>query len=366
MVDLPPNWDTMSADALYDSFFERKPKSNGASKPDFPLVRTSKEFSESFVPPDFVWGQILIRGFLYALTAKTGGGKTSVLLRLAAHGALGLDLAGKSMERGRWLYLAAENDLDVQMRWIALSQQMQFDINDIEVYFVPGTFNLSENIPKLCREALHYGGDFIGVIVDTAPAFYAAEDANDRVGQQAHAEMLRSLTTMIPGNPVVIAACHPRKYASDDDLIPAGGGTFLNSIDGNFTLSKSENITELGTQGKFRGIEFAPMNFLLRTCTHERLKTKTGILIPTVFADYLSEEAKERMESTALADEDRIIDIIRGNPRISIAAVAIAMGWYFDDRQPKKAKAQRYLDRLVKAKLIARERNGTWVILEDE
>jgi hypothetical protein len=42
---------------------------------------------------------------------------------------------------------------------------------------------------------------------------------------------------------------------------------------GNFTAAKTDSTTELHWQGKFRGVEFAPLHFMLRTVTHQRLRT---------------------------------------------------------------------------------------------
>jgi hypothetical protein len=74
----------------------------------------------------------------------------------------------------------------------------------------------------------------------------------------------------------VIANCHPVKNASSDNLVPAGGGNFLNQVDGNLTAAKDESTTELHWQGTFAGVDFAPMFFQLQTVTHERLKDSRG------------------------------------------------------------------------------------------
>jgi hypothetical protein len=180
------------------------------------------------------------------------------------------------------LYFAAENPTDVQMRWIALAQHMDFDVNDIEVYCVEGAFKISEAKDRLKAEAERFGGDFGFLIIDTSPAFYEGDDENNRKQQGCHAAMLRELISVIPGRPCVIANCHPTKNASPDNLLPAGGGNFLNAVDGNLTAAKTDSTTELHTQGKFRGVEFAPMHFLIKTVTHQDVKDSRGRLIPTV------------------------------------------------------------------------------------
>ena len=94
-----------------------------------------------------------------------------------------------------------------------------------------------------------------------------------------HAEVLRSLIGLVPGKPAIIANCHPTKNAGADKLIPASGENFLNSVDGNFTAAKTDSTTEMHWQGKIRGIEFAPMHFMLKTVTHQDLKDSGGNLI---------------------------------------------------------------------------------------
>src|SRR5262249_4011545 len=235
---------------------------------------------------------LLQEAFLYSLTGATGAGKTAITLRLAASVALGIAFANRETKKRRVLYLAAENPADVRMRWIALSQQMDFDAEAIEVFFVEGAFKISQMAERLKAEAARCGGEFGLVIIDTGPVFYEGDDENNRTQQARHALMLRELIDIIPGKPAVIANVHPVKNAAADNLLPAGGGSFLNQVDGNLTAAKSDNTSELHWQGKFRGVEFAPTHFMLRTVTHERLKDSKQRPIPTVVCDWISEGAK--------------------------------------------------------------------------
>jgi len=96
------------------------------------------------VPPDYLIDGILQRRFIYAITGRTGEGKTTVCLRIAAHVAEGLSLNGAEVSRGRVLYLAGENPDDIRMRWIVLMEQMGLDEKEIAVDFVDGRFLISE------------------------------------------------------------------------------------------------------------------------------------------------------------------------------------------------------------------------------
>ena len=136
------------------------------------------------------------------------------------------------------------------MRWIALSQRMDFDPDTIEVYFIDKVFKISEAAAILKEETAKLGGDFGLVIIDTGPVFYEGDDESSRTQQGNHANMLRGLIKIIPGKPAIVANCHPVKNAPPDNLIPAGGGNFLNQVDGNLTAAKNDSTTEVHWQGK--------------------------------------------------------------------------------------------------------------------
>jgi hypothetical protein len=330
-----------------------------------PLIKSSKEFVADFVPPDYLVDGLLQEVFLYSLTGATGAGKTAITLRLAASVALGVVFANRETKKRRVLYLAAENPADVRMRWIALAQQMDFDADTIEVFFIEGKFKISEMGERLKQEAARRGGEFGLVIIDTGPVFYEGDDENNRTQQAEHAAMLRDLIDIIPGKPAVIANVHPVKNAGPDNLLPAGGGSFLNQVDGNLTAAKTDNTTELHWQGKFRGVEFAPMHFMLRTVTHERLKDSRGRNIPTVVCDWISDGAKEEIAKQRVNDEDRLLALIDANPTATLGSLAQSMGWKMFSGEPNKMKASRALKAMKHAKLIKETRAGSYRLTDD-
>jgi AAA domain len=358
----PDDADQNGHDEEDAAFFDQHPaageQSETLKKARCRLLQSSRQFVAGFIPPDFTVDGLLQEAFLYSLTGATGAGKTTITLRLAACVALGVLFAGRTTKKRRVLYLAAENAIDTRMRWIALAQQMGFDADTIEVYFVEGVFKISQMAARLKEEAAELGGEFGLVIVDTGPVFYEGDDENNRTQQGKHAEMLRGLIDIIPGNPTVIANCHPTKNAGPDNLLPAGGGNFLNQVDGNLTAAKTDSTTELHWQGKFRGPDFAPLHFMLRTVTHERLVTSTGRLMPTVVCDWISDAATEEIAKQKMNDEDRVLAIIDTDPAASWSSIAIKMGWQLFSGEPNKTKASRVLRALEKAKLIKQTRSG--------
>jgi AAA domain len=329
------------------------------------LIKTSEQFVADFVPPDYIVDGLLQEGFLYSLTGATGAGKTAITLRLAASTALGVVFAGRETKRRRVLYLAAENPDDVRMRWIALSQHMHFAIDAIEVFFVEGVFKISDAKDRLREEAEKLGGDFGLVVIDTSPVFYEGDDENNRTQQGRHAVMLRELINVVPGKPAVIANCHPVKNAAADNLVPAGGGNFLNQVDGNLTAAKADSTTELHTQGKFRGVEFAPIHFLIKTVTHQDITDSKDRLIPTVICEWISDREKEILAAQKVSDEDAVLKIIADDPKATQPSIATKMDWKLHNGEPNKMRAGRCIKALLKHKLIKETRRGNYALTDE-
>src|SRR5580704_17603602 len=97
------------------------------------IIQSSSQFVSNFIPPDYLIYGMLQRRFCYSLTARTGGGKTAILLLITASTALGRNIGEYEVEEGRVLYFAGENPDDIRMRWIAMSQQMDFDRRKVDV-----------------------------------------------------------------------------------------------------------------------------------------------------------------------------------------------------------------------------------------
>jgi hypothetical protein len=260
--------------------------------------------------------------------------------------------------------LAAQNPADVRMRWIALAQQMDFDPDTVEVFFIEGTFKISQAADVLKAEAAALERDFGLVIVDTGPVFYGGDDENNRTQQAQHAVMLRNLIYVIPGKPTVIVNVHPVKNADSENLIPAGGGSFLNQVDGNLTTAKSDNTTQLHWLGKFRGVEFAPMHFMLRTVMHERLKDSKGRKIPTVICDPISDKAKDDLKRQQVSEQDRLLRFIKDDRQASQIDLALKMEWKTYNGEANKPKISRYIKAMKVAKLIKESRTGNYYLTD--
>ena len=126
-------------------------------------------------------------------------------------------------------------------------------------------------------------------------------------------------------------------------------------MDGNLTGRKLSGAVELHWQGKFRGPDFAPLMFGLRTVTHERLKDSQGRLMPTVVASHLSPEAQQGIEKAARSREDQLLTLLaklegRGASQRELAS---QLGWFMGKGVPYQMLVSRTLSALKKEKLIA-------------
>jgi AAA domain/Toprim-like len=324
-----------------------------SNKSTGPRLMTSAAFVQGFTPPDYLIVGILQRRFIYAITGRTGEGKTAVCLRLAAHVAEGIPLNDHTVMRGRVLYLAGENPDDIRMRWIVLMEQMGLDANNVAVDFVDGRFNISEIPGHILAAATEH--EYVLVIVDTSVAFSQSIDENDNVQQLRHAQALRGLIDMLAGGPAILVCCHPPKNAGDDNLQPRGGGAVIAEFDGNLTCRRTETVTELHHQGKFRGPDFAPKHFMLQGATTARLKDSNGNLIWTVFAKPASEQDQEEISKAVDAELIEIMKALTDGPSLSLAGIAQAVGWRNPQGQPNKSKVQRRVRLLERKKLVERD-----------
>lgn len=248
----------------------------------YPGIVSSAEFVSGFVPPDYHLDGVAQAGFLYALTAGTGTGKTAVLLALTASTALGTPLCGREVRNGRVVYFAGENPDDVRMRWLAMAHHGGFDPADMDVHFIAGTFSIPAAVARIGLDVERLGGADM-IVVDTSAAYFQGEDENGNTALGKHARDLRALTEL-PGKPAVFVACHPTKNPDPANLQPRGGGAFIAEVDGNLVLTKDVGFAKLHWQVKHRGADFAPLFFALETVTAPELVDSKGRPVPTVMA----------------------------------------------------------------------------------
>jgi hypothetical protein len=198
------------------------------------------------------------------------------------------------------------------------------------------------------------------VIVDTSAATFEGADENGNVDALQHAKRMRSLTEL-RGGPTVLVLCHPTKNATPDNLLPRGGGAFIAEIDGNLCARKSDSAVELHWAGKFRGIDFAPMQFRLDTVVAKRLKDSRGRNIPTVMATPMDEAGREALAAGERRDQDQVLRAISEHPGASSNDLAKGLKWAMRDGKPYGVRVRRAAERLADDGLILKHR-GAWVL----
>jgi hypothetical protein len=354
--ETPPGW---KPEALVKNILE------APEIPGLRLIHTLPEFLGAFEPPDYLIDGLLQHHYFYAITAKTGAGKTAVALLisfLVANPNGGQKLGRHDVEHGRVVYVTRENPTDVRMRLIGMAVKMHFDPDDLARTFlvIDSVENLAQDSERIRREIATFG-EVALVILDTSAALFQGDDENDAKQMLDHAHTQRKLCDL-PGRPCVIALCHPVKGASSvEQLLPRGGGSYLNELDGNFILwAHGDRLTGLHWVGKLRGPDFEKMTFHLPTVLTPQLVDKKGRALPTVMAQVVTEAEIAEAEQKSALQEDRLIRAMFDKPEGSLSEWAQACGWMLSGRgdqpsMPNKSLVQRVLVRLINDKQVAKE-----------
>jgi hypothetical protein len=198
--------------------------------------------------------------------------------------ATGRELGGRGVAQGDVLYFAGENPDDIRMRMIALIKEFGLEPKAVDhIHFMPGVRKFSQIATRIRKEVAEKALKLALVTVDTSQAYYEGEDENSNTEMLAHARRMRELVDL-PGGPAVLVAAHPSKATEEaEKLIPRGGSAALNEADGNLTaFMPTPGIAQMHWAGKFRGPDFAPLVFEIKTVTLDELKDSDGEHIPTV------------------------------------------------------------------------------------
>lgn len=331
-----------------------------AKKPRRGLVRMD-QFIAELPTPDFIVDDIMQRGWLYSLTAPTGHGKTAVALEMAFRVATGTPLGDAGCDQGSVVYLAGENADDVRARCLmAAEREMDRfnDPNDLPIYFLDRVIRVEESIDWLFKEIEKVGGASL-VVVDTAAAYFTGDDDNNNVEMGDYARMLRRLCGA-KGRPTVVVLSHPIKSPSKGNLLPRGGGAFLNEVDGNLRLwSDQRGVTELHWCGKFRGKEFEAVTFKLEEAKSGKYVDSKGRRMSSVIASVMPPVEVETAQARHLDLTRRVLQSFVTHPGASFEERCRLLGMVSDKGTTQKSSLKKIIDRHVEAKFLAKEEFGT-------
>jgi RecA-family ATPase len=327
----------------------------GARMVEKPNFRTLKEFCAEYAPVSYSVAGLVRSGSLYTLTARTGDGKTSWLVTASLSIAAGKkDILGRDVTEGRVAFCTAENPDDLRMRLSVASYTWNIDQAALGRSLIVSDNRVrpEEIHGYLEREAEH--GPFAFIVVDTWQAYFDGRDANHPTEAVDFTRRFRPLTRL-PGSPAVVVAAHPIKNASNDNLIPYGGGSTLNEVDGNFTLARqpTTGYFEFWWQGKIRGAHFEPFSYRIDKLTSPDIVDINGteVAMPVMFP--VTAEDVEAREASTVNRDAALLKAMSENQNGSMQAWANASG------QNKRAVQTALQGRLKKGRLVEKSL-GKW------
>jgi hypothetical protein len=249
------------------------------------------------------------------------------------------------------------------MRWIKTCEELPVGQTAENLFWIDGRLSISRMRDRINIETNQHG-PFNLIIIDSAAAFFEGDDENSNAQFGNYARMLRTLDT-ISGGPSILVLCHPIKNFDLQNLIPRGGGAFLNEVDSNLVLvpiSETPKVSELHWHAKHRGPDFAPISFKLTPGTSDQIKDSKGRLIWTVTAAPLTRDEVDAAESTGALRQEQLLAAMQREPGASLAKLAEACGWTYASGEPNKSLANRTMADLEKRKLV-RLKEGHWTIV---
>jgi hypothetical protein len=306
---------------------------------------TSAAFMQTMRPPDYLVDGLLLRGATYTLTGKTGHCKTLTALMMAIKCARGDWFCGRKCKQGSIAFFAGENPDNVKMQWYSMCASMNVDPTSLPVYWYEGVFDLDEAREKL-RQALRDIPDLCLCIFDSLQAFFMGDDDNQNMAMLATATAFREMSAGHPMRPVNLILAHPVKNATQDNLLPRGGSSLTNELDGNLTVWREENgIVTLHWLGKFRGVPFDPIKLQTELIKPEGLVDSDGNQMPCTVIRPLGEMREAEIVRQTNDRAIKMLVALQANPRATQAELGVAIG-------ASRATAGRDLENLKKQKLI--------------
>ena len=365
LVDITEKW--CKDKALYTAIFagieivENK-KSGNAERASIPTKlqdalnvsfqrRTNMTLStmlKNYVAPDHLIKDLFKRGYVYSLTGLTGSGKTVVALYVAMQVAVNVNIGDRTVKGGRVAYFAGENPDDVTQRLMVMTDGLDLNTIPLTVMLYAGR----EQAEIAMAELIHDRQEVALIIIDTSTAYFSGDDENDNKAALEHAKWLRSISRRVPGNPTVLVCCHPIKNAPEDNMLPRGGGAFVNEMDGNLACIKKDDLTVISQHGKYRDVYFHPITFLRSIKQSERVKTASGDRVWSVVCHVATpqEEAEHEFE---MNNQDRqVLEILADNATISLRNIANKLFWLLSSGEPNAVKVSRVIKRPQKNELI--------------
>jgi hypothetical protein len=334
-----------------DPFYE-PPGEPAKALPFTRKVKRGGEFLREYTPIIYSIEDVLPSGAIYAVTARTGAGKTALCRGLTLSGITGKNLIGFDVEQGRVFYVVLENPADFRMKLAANAyvHGVDWSVLDPMLAIIDMRLSHAELMEQLRVDAEENGPLRLG-FYDTFQAGFSGAQFNANESGLKHAIDLRQLTTL-PGAPGVMVPAHPVKNATKDNLVPYGGGATVNEFDGNLTLWAENGRIDFGWN-KARGPEPEKRFFWIDKLGSPDILDRNGRqpLLPVIRA--MSTETADQRDQ---ADANTGVALLRAmiaEPDATQAEWAKAIG-------RDKSRINRKLQKLKEFKLVEERLGGKW------
>jgi hypothetical protein len=74
--------------------------------------------------------------------------------------------------------------------------------------------------------------------------------------------------------------------------------------------------------------------------------------------EFISDQAKEDIAKAKVDDENKVLNLINQDPKITQEKIAIAMGWKLHNGEPNRMRAGRCIAALIKDKVVKKTRGS--------
>jgi hypothetical protein len=115
---------------------------------------------------------------------------------------------------------------------------------------------------------------------------------------------------------------------------------------------KKGDLTIVSQHGKYRDVDFPAIAFLRSVKYCERLKTKSGKMIPTVVARFATDEESAEQQVQVKTEDIAVLELLAEDARLSLRDIAGKLLWMLKSGDFDAKKVQRVIKRLRKAELI--------------
>ncbi len=291
-------------------------------------IDSSADFLSDLKPLEYLVDGILPAGVAYSLTGHAGHGKTTLALQFAISVAQGENFHDRATSKGSVLILAGENPYNVKWQYAAALAAKDIKPQDIDIHFVQGRFSINQ-WTEVLRSKMEQMPDLKLVIVDSLQAFFEGDNDNDNTQMVEMAHKLRAMCKTTH-RPALLIIAHPAgKTPSKDNLVPRGGGAFLNEIDGNLTVwSEDASQQTLHHSQKFRGASFDPLEWVMQIHEFDHLTDIHGtpLKLPVSRPEMTIERAnREQQTDTYLreyldsVEQEKPLSVREGASRFGIS-----------------------------------------------